>query len=250
MMLPLRHYDFQTGTWTKRAIRKRDTDEDEDRKLAETIAAETLPGRPLEQKELAAWLLAKPSRLAQVRRDREAAQRADAFELCSHQRKGSTMNRSEHLRTVVKSAGGVVSLAKRIVRDGTSEGISESELTDLIVQAAKRAQPDLSDAQAFSKMFCDTSPAGETLRRAVSVAKQTGALLDAAPRDVGGDDVDVDDPQAALDQLKELIAEMRGRVRNLSESDAWNRVVGENPLLAKRAFRRPAATTVYPFPRL
>jgi hypothetical protein len=242
-------FNFQTGVWTKRVIRKA-ADDDEDRKLAERIAAETLPERPLEQKELVAWLLAKPSRLERLRRDREAARRLDAFELRSHQRKAFTMNRSEHLRAVAKSAGGVVSLAKRIVRDGTSEGISESELTDLIVQAAKRAQPDLSDAQAFSKMFCDTSPAGEALRRAVSVAKQTGGQLP-TPRDVGGDDArDVDDPQAALDELKELIAELRGRVRNLSESDAWNRVVRENPLLAKRAFPRPAATTVYPFPRL
>ena len=75
------------------------------------------------------------------------------------------------------------------------------------------------------------------------------ALLDAAPRDVGGDDVDVDDPQAALDQLKELIAELRSRARDLTESDAWNRVVVANPLLAKRAFQRPTMTSVYQFPR-
>ena len=76
--MPLRYY-----SWEKRAIRKNDdTDEDEDRKLAETIAADTLPGRPLEQKELAAWLLAKPSRLRQLQRNRETAQRA-SFELRS-----------------------------------------------------------------------------------------------------------------------------------------------------------------------
>jgi hypothetical protein len=120
-------------------------------------------------------------------------------------------------------------------------------LTALITDAAKRAHPDLDDARAFTKMF--TSPAGEVLRRAVSIAKQTGGQLP-VPRDVGGDDVDVDDSQAALDQLKELIAELRGRVRNLSESDAWDRVLGAHPALAKRAFPRPGATTSYPFPRV
>jgi hypothetical protein len=194
------------------------------------------------------WLLAKPSRLARLRQDREAAQRVDAFELRST-RKDFTMNRSEHLRAVVKSAGGVTALCKRIVQDGSAGDVTEHELTELIVQAAKRANPDLDDSRAFTKMFTDMSPAGEALRRAVNVAKQTAGLLDAAPRDVGGDDVDADDPEAALDELNGLIAELRGRVRNLSESDAWNRVVRENPLLAKRAFRRPAATTVYPFPR-
>jgi hypothetical protein len=240
-------FNIATGSWTKQAIRKLGTDENGDRKLAQTIATETLPGRPEEQQELAAWLLARPGRLRQVQRDREAAQRVASFELRG---KALTMNRSEQLRAVVKSAGGIVSLAKRIVRDGTSDGITEHELTSLIVEHAKRAQPDLSDAQAFAKMFCDTSPAGETLRRAVNVAKQAGLLDASGPYQVGGDDAtDVDDPQAALDQLKELIAELRSRARDLTESDAWNRVVVANPLLAKRAFQRPTMTSVYQFPR-
>ena len=116
---------------------------------------------------------------------------------------------------------------------------------------ARKAWPDLTSEQAFSKMFCDTSPAGETLRRAVNVAKQAGQLDASAAYQVGGDDAtDVDDPRAALDELKQLIAEMRGRARDLSESDAWNRVVAANPVLAKRAFARPAMTSVYPFPRV
>jgi hypothetical protein len=249
MMPPLRHYDSQTGTWTKRAIRKLDADED--RAEAQRIAAETLPGRPLEQKELVAWLLAKPSRLEGLRHDHEAGQRADGFELRSHQRKGSTMNRSETLQSIAKQAGGVTALCKRIVKDGSASGISEAELADLIVTAARKAWPDLDDARAFTKMFTDTSPAGEALRRAVNVAKQTAGQLDApAVRQVGGDDVDVDDPAKALEELKGLIAEMRGRVRNLSESDAWNRVVRENPALAKRAIPRLAPVTSYPFPRV
>jgi hypothetical protein len=237
--MPLRY------SWEKRRpIRKGSA---EDRAEAEAIARQVVDD-PDHQQELRDWLLAKPSRLRQLQRNREAAQRADEFELRG---KAFTMNRSETLRSIVKQAGGVVSLAKRIVRDGTSEGITEHELTQLVVDAAKRAHPDLDDSRAFTKMFTDTSPAGEALRRAVNVAKQTAGQLDApAAYQVGGDDArDVNDPQAALDELKELIAEMRGRVRNLSESDAWNRVVRENPALAKRAIPRLAPVTSYAFPR-
>jgi len=68
---------------------------------------------------------------------------------------------------------------------------------------------------------------------------------------VGGEDArDVNDPQKALDELKDLIADMRRRVRDLSESDAWNRVTASNPELAKRAFQRPVMTNVHPFPRV
>jgi len=70
------------------------------------------------------------------------------------------------------------------------------------------------------------------LRRAIMVAK---AAPLPEPEQVGGDDVDVDDPAKALAQLKEMIAELRRHARNLSESEAWNRVVRDHPALAKRA---------------
>jgi hypothetical protein len=100
MMPPLRHYDFQTGVWTKRAIRKLGTDED--REEAARIARQAVDD-PDHQRELQNWLLAKPSRLRQLQRDREAARRVDEFELRST-RKAFTMNRPEHLRAVVKQA--------------------------------------------------------------------------------------------------------------------------------------------------
>jgi hypothetical protein len=235
MMLPSRHFDFATGAWTKRAIRKAD-DEDEDRKLAERIASEVLPGRPLEQKELAAWLRAKPSRLRRLQRDREAAQRVDALELRSTG-KAFTMNRSEHLRAVVKSAGGVTALCKRIVKDGGAGDISEHELTGLIVTAAKVAQPDLSDAQAFSRMFTDMSPAGEAMRRAITIAK-AGPLPDEEredeeeerERDEGRDDDD------AMDELHAKANELRKRLPHLSPEQCFAKVY-EDPANRRLAAR-------------
>ena len=237
-MMPLSgHFDFQTGAWTKRAIRKVD---DEDRKLAETIAAETLPGRPLEQKELVAWLLAKPSRLEGLRHDHEAGQRADGFELRSHQRKGSTMNRSETLQSIAKQAGGVTALCKRIAKDGSAGDISEHELTGLIVTAAKAAQPDLSDAQAFSRMFTDMSLAGEAMRKAITIAK-SGPLPDDEERD--DEDAECDegrDDDDAMDELHAKANELRKRLPHLSPEQCFAKVYEDpaNRRLAMRERRR------------
>jgi len=231
-MMPLSgHFDFQTGAWTKRAIRKVD---DEDRKLAETIAAETLPGRPLEQKELVAWLLAKPSRLARLRRDREA------FELRSARKDFHMPDRSEVLRSIAKQAGGVTALCKRIAKDGSAGDISEHELTGLIVTAAKAAQPDLSDAQAFSRMFTDMSLAGEAMRKAITIAK-SGPLPDDeerddedAERDEGRDDDD------AMDELHAKANELRKRLPHLSPEQCFAKVYEDpaNRRLAMRERRR------------
>jgi hypothetical protein len=86
-------------------------------------------------------------------------------------RKVFTMTRSERLRAVVKQAGGVTPLCKRIVRDGSSGDISEAELTGMITATAKAEYPHLTSEAAFSKMFC--GPDGETLRRAMQVAMFT-----------------------------------------------------------------------------
>jgi hypothetical protein len=63
-----------------------------------------------------------------------------------------TMNRSEQLRAVVRKAGGIMSLCKSIAATGKC-AVTEHELTQLVVDAAKREHPDLSDAQAFAKVF-------------------------------------------------------------------------------------------------
>ena len=236
-MMPLSgHFDFQTGAWTKRAIRKVD---DEDRKLAETIAAETLPGRPLEQKELVAWLLAKPSRLARLRRDR-GAQRADAFELRSARKDFHMPDRSEVLRSIAKQAGGVTALCKRIAKDGSAGDISEHELTGLIVTAAKAAQPDLSDAQAFSRMFTDMSLAGEAMRKAITIAK-SGPLPDDEERD--DEDAECDegrDDDDAMDELHAKANELRKRLPHLSPEQCFAKVYEDpaNRRLAMRERRR------------
>src|SRR5262249_40186243 len=61
-----------------------------------------------------------------------------------------TMDHKTKLTELAKRAG-AVAIAKVIVEEDHSFGISESQLTELVVECAKRDNPDLTDAQAFAK---------------------------------------------------------------------------------------------------
>jgi hypothetical protein len=147
------------------------------------------------------------------------------------------------LKGYVRSAGGIIPLAKRIVAKGTTD-ITEHELTQLVVDAAKREHPDLSDAQAFSKMFGAANPTGDTLRRAVQVAKVA---------QVAGDDGDADDAAEALDELHRLAEQHHRSNPELTPQQSFARIFADprNAALAARAHRRPVANekNAFPFPR-
>jgi hypothetical protein len=158
--------------------------------------------------------------------------------------KAFTMNRSEQLRAVVKRAGGVHGLAKRIVRDGTSGDITEHELTQLAVDAAKRQYGISDDAKAFTKMFCDAGPDGQTLQRAIQIAKVT---------QVSGDDGDDDDEATAMEELHRLAEQHQRSNPELTPQQSFARIFADprNAALAHRAHKRPVANAkmLYPFPR-
>jgi hypothetical protein len=159
-------------------------------------------------------------------------------------RKGFQMpTRQEVLKGYVRSAGGVIPLCKRIVAKGVTD-ISEHELTQLAVDAAKREYGISDDARAFAKMFTDTGPTGDTLRQAIQLAKVA---------QVGGDDGDADDVAAALEELHRLADAHRRRNPELTPSQAFARVFADprNAALAHRAHKRPTANAknAFPFPR-
>jgi hypothetical protein len=218
-MPPLRYFN----SWEKhRAIRKLDTDKDEDRKLAQTIAAETLPGRPLEQKELATWLLDKPSRLERPRRNREAAQRVASFEL-RRTRKDWTMLTRETL--IAK--GDAVGLATDICKNGGGD-LSEAGFTKIVTEHATRLYPALTPEAAFTKAFTEN----ETLRRAHAVV--AGRL----PEDKERDDEEERERDAdngnALEELNEKAAALRKAHPELSAEQAFTKVYEANRQLAER----------------
>jgi hypothetical protein len=159
-------------------------------------------------------------------------------------RKGFQMpTRQEVLKGYVRSAGGVIPLCKRIVAKGTTD-ITEHELTQLAVDAAKREYGISDDAKAFTRMFTDTGPTGETLRKAVQVAKVA---------QVGGDDGDADDAAEALDELHRLAERHHRENPELTPDQSFARIFADprNAALAHRAHKRPVANEkmLYPFPR-
>jgi hypothetical protein len=154
--------------------------------------------------------------------------------------------RAEKLRAVVK-AHGITAVAKQIIAGESSYGIDEHEFTRLATEHAQRVFPGDRPDVAFAKLFADNSE----LRRAHSIVKSAGAApyFDLQPVFVGGDDaLDVDDPSEAIAQLKEI---GRQKWPSLSEAQAFERAFTDpaNAELAAKAHRRPAATTVYPFPK-
>jgi len=162
----------------------------------------------------------------------------------------STMDYKAKLTDLAKRAG-PIAIAKVIVDDDNAYGITEHELTALVVECAKREHPQLTDAQAFVKLFTDQSEAGVMLRKAFSVVKAAGAApyFDLKPQFVGGEDaLDVDDPSEAIAQLKEL---GRQKWPTATEAQQFANAFADpaNAKLAAKAHRRPSATTVYPFPK-
>ena len=152
--------------------------------------------------------------------------------------------RQEVLKGYVRSAGGVVPLCKRIVAKGATD-ITEHELVALLVTELKRVEPDLSDAQAFTKAFTAAGPAGDTLRRAVQVAKVAQVS--------GNDDDDDDDAAAALEELQRLADAHQRKHPELTGQQAFARVFSDprHAALAQRAHKRPTANekNAFPFPR-
>ena len=120
------------------------------------------------------------------------------------------------LRRLVKSCGGVQQLCKQINRDQETT-ISEHELTALIVEYAKAEHPDMSDAQAFSKMFGSASPAGEILRRAVAIAKGAPAH----------DDDDIGGGADAMAELTRHAERLRAAQPSLTFQQAFARVYSD-----------------------
>jgi hypothetical protein len=125
------------------------------------------------------------------------------------------------LRRLVKACGGVQTLCKQIVRDGNSD-LTEHELTALIVEQAKIDRPDMSDAQAFAKAFGAASPAAETLRRAVAIAK--GAP---APTPASDDDDDIGGGADALAELERHAERLRAAQPALSREQALARIMSD-----------------------
>jgi hypothetical protein len=123
--------------------------------------------------------------------------------------------------------------------------MDESTFVKIVTRAARAQYPALSGPQAFTKLFCDDSPEGESVRAAHAIVKRAaigGAAVDETPPEEG--DVETDDADA-LEELERLAAAERRRNPNLSKAVAFTKVYTDpaNVALAKRerAQNRPRA---------
>jgi hypothetical protein len=161
--------------------------------------------------------------------------------------KEEPMDKTETLRDIAK-AGGIIAVAKAIVDENRSYGISEHEFVALATEHAKAAHPELTEAAAFAKLYQIPE-----VWRACELLKTMPFVADFTPLVVGGEanrggDVNPDDPAKAIEQLKEL---GRRRWPSESESQQFERALTapENHKLARLAVPIPRANTSYPFPR-
>jgi hypothetical protein len=152
--------------------------------------------------------------------------------------KESTM---DSLASIAKDIG-IVGVAKAIVSEQRSYGISESEFVGLVTEHAAKQHPELRPDAAFAKLY----ESEEIVRRACSVLKSAPLVADLTPLQVGGTDAQaLDDPQAALAQLPELGQQ---RWPNERPDVQFSRAFELRPDLAVKAHRRPSPTTSFAFP--
>jgi hypothetical protein len=157
----------------------------------------------------------------------------------------STMDRTTELRAIVK-AGGYIAVAKAIIDENRSYGISEHEFVALVTEYEKAAHPELTEAAAFAKAYQIPE-----VWRCCNVLKSMPYLADLTPLVVGGESAQaVDDPTEAIAQLKQLGARKWPTATEAQQfANAFSDPV--NATLAAKAHVRPTAPAggIYPYPR-
>jgi hypothetical protein len=160
----------------------------------------------------------------------ENKREAHGFEKQEH-----PMNRTQELRDIAKTSG-IHAIAKAMVDENRSYGLTEVEFTEIATEDAVRKFPDAkTPAAAFSQMFTDNSPYGLTLRRAHALvrAEQLYGPTVKANRSEG----------KAYNELLAKAAELRKTRPELSEAQAFAAVYSDrsNTELAKRERQEAAA---------
>ena len=155
------------------------------------------------------------------------------------------MDRTTELRDIAK-AGGIVAVAKAIIDENRSYGITEHEFVALVTEHAKAAHPELTEAAAFAKIYQIPE-----VWRACNVLKAAPWVepirADVQPVMVGGADTrDLSDQSKALRQLGELGQQ---RWPGATKEKQFALAFEARPDLAVKAHRRPSATSVFPYPR-
>jgi len=228
------YYDLVTGRTSVVDIYgvKKGDDEDEatpvdkhvsvstkDKSITFDIGDKTITAR--DQRALARWLAIQ--------------ERIQCVHKSNSPEDNTTMDYKTKLHDMAKRHG-ITAIAKALVEDNNAFGISEHELTELVTAQAKRDNPGLSPAQAFTKMYAEQSEAGTILRRAFQVCKNSAYQADTA---------DADDAAAAYAELEAI---GKRDYPNLPKHVQFAKAFEAHPSLAARAHRRPGPSTSFAHP--
>lgn len=156
----------------------------------------------------------------------------------------TTPERLEAERMAKLRAVSPVDICKALVAENSARGITEAELVGLI------SNFDRGEGETEAMCFTRHYEAQDEVRKAVAICKAAEAApyFDLQPVFVGDAALDVDDPSEAIAQLTRI---GRQKWPTASEAEAFERAFTDpaNAELAKKAYRRPSATSVYPMPR-
>jgi hypothetical protein len=152
----------------------------------------------------------------------------------------------DSLENILKDYG-PIKLCKHIVETQHAP-CDEHALVAALTKSASEMYPDLSEAQAFAKLYEDAS-----VWQAIAIAKAMPFQVSLEPLVVTGvaathEAVDNTESSEAYQQLKELGAQ---KWPTASEAQQFANAFSDpkNAALAQKAHRRPAATTVFPMPQ-
>jgi hypothetical protein len=159
----------------------------------------------------------------------ESKREAHGFE-----KKEQPMNRIATLRGIAK-AGGILAIAKVMVAEDRSYGITEEEFVQFATEDAVKKFPGETADRAFTRMFTDGGADGLTLRRAHAVVKASHAEQMFGPTFPAAAKADRSEGKA-YNELLAKAAELRKTHPELSEAQAFAAVYSDrsNIDLAKR----------------
>jgi hypothetical protein len=160
------------------------------------------------------------------------------------------------VHSIMKS-GGISATCAAIVSKGSTT-ISEYELVAAVGKVAHERWPELSEAQAFSRVYSDPTE-GRVLRSAINVAKASLAETMLGPglpvTVVGGPDAMLDavgNDQSEIERARaELMRIGRKQWPRLTENEVFERAFTDprNATIVSRLYQRPTPTSIYPMPR-
>jgi hypothetical protein len=158
------------------------------------------------------------------------------------------------IHSFMKDAG-IAGVCAQIVAKGTTT-LTELQIVESVSKIAPERYPELSEPQAFSKIYSDGGEEGRVLRSAINVAKASLAETMLGPglpvTVVGGSAAqDVNNATEAEQARAELMRIGRKQWPRLTENEVFERAFTDprNATLVARLYQRPLPTSIYPMPR-